>query len=253
MQVKKYQILQLIIKEEIMENLNVAESLPNKSVKKVYQAISNVANEIIANGGIAKEKPAKEKGKSIAYGAPDYAFRSIDQVYNALGPALVKHKLIILPRMIDRQVTERISSNGKTLFYVVVSGEFDFISTDDGSQVTIKTFGEAMDSGDKATNKAMSVAYKYAAFQAFCIPTEETIQDADTENHEVLPVSEQTQAKPVLTPTSKAWENAINSFIQNGNLDVVKKHAIVSPEIEQQIKDIAHTRTAQQPDDDIPL
>ena len=224
---------------------------------KVYQAISNVANEIIINGGIAKEKPVKEKWKTVTYGAPDYAFRSIDQVYNALSPALVKHKLIILPRMIDRQVTERISSNGKTLFYVVVSGEFDFISTDDGSKVTIKTFGEAMDSGDKATNKAMSVAYKYAAFQAFCIPTEETTQDADKESHEVLPVSEQTQqqtpAKPVLTPTSKGWENAINSFIKNGNLDIVKKHAIVSPEIEQQIKEIAETRKSQKQDDEIPL
>ena len=259
MQVKKYLTLQLIIKGKIMENLNVEESSPNKLVKKVYQAISSVANEIITNGGIAKEKPAKEKSKTATYGAPDYAFRSIDQVYNALSPALVKHKLIILPRMIDRQVTERISSNGKTLFYVVVTGEFDFIAIEDGSMVTIRTYGEAMDSGDKATNKAMSVAYKYAAFQAFCIPTEETIQDADKENHEVLPVSEQNQsqpqiqAKPVLTPTSKAWEKAINSFIQNGNLDIVKQHAIVSPEIEQQIKDIAHTRTVQQSDNDIPL
>ena len=242
-----------------MENLNVAESSTNESVKNVYKAISNVANEIITNGGIAKEKPAKEKNKAATYGAPDYAFRSIDQVYNALSPALVKHKLMILPRMIDRQVTERISSNGKTLFYVVVTGEFDFISIEDGSMVTSRTYGEAMDSGDKATNKAMSVAYKYAAFQAFCIPTEETKQDADKENHEVLPVSEQNQSQPqtqtkvVLTPTSKAWEKAINSFIQNGNLDIVKQHAIVSPEIEQQIKDIAHTRTVQQSDNDIPL
>ena len=240
-----------------MENLNVAESLPNKSVKKVYQAISNVANEIITNGGIAKEKPAKEKGKFVAAGTPDYAFRGIDQVYNALGPALVKHKLLILPRMVDRQVTERISSKGYNLSYVFVTGEFDFISIEDGSQRTIRTFGEAMDSGDKATNKAMSVAYKYAVFLAFCIPTEETTQDADKENHEVLPVSEQTQqqtpAKPVLTPTSKGWENAINSFIKNGNLDIVKKHAIVTPEIEQQIKEIAETRKSQKQDDEIPL
>ena len=159
--------------------------------------------------------------------------------------------------MVDRQVTERTTSKGYSLLYVVVSGEFDFISTEDGSKVTIKTFGEAMDSGDKATNKAMSVAYKYAAFQAFCIPTEETTQDADKETHEVLPVSEQIQpqppAKPVLTPTSKGWENAINSFIKNGNLDIVKKHAIVSPEIEQQIKEIAETRKSQKQDDEIPL
>lgn len=57
----------------------------------------------------------------------------------------------------------------------------------DGSIHTVTTYGEAMDSGDKATNKAMSIAYKYAAFQAFCIPTEETAIDADAETHQVQP------------------------------------------------------------------
>ena len=37
-----------------------------------------------------------------------------------------------------------------------------------------------MDSGDKASNKAMSAAFKYACFQTFCIPTEE-MQDPDAE------------------------------------------------------------------------
>lgn len=241
---------------------------------KVYQAISNVAQEIITNGGIAKEKPTKEEGKPVTYGTPDYAFRSIDQVYNALGPALVKHKLLILPRMVDRQVTERISSKGHNLFYVFVTGEFDFISIEDGSQMTIRTFGEAMDSGDKATNKAMSVAYKYAAFLAFCIPTEETTQDADKETHVVLPpptavqklsTEEQKQSpdkpKVILTPASKGWENAIDSYMKHGNLDVVKKYAIVTPEIENIIVEIASSRKSLQheqnasisQDDDIPL
>ena len=46
--------------------------------------------------------------------------------------------------------------------------------------------GEGMDSGDKATNKAMAIAYKYACFQTFCIPTEE-MKDPDSECHEVAP------------------------------------------------------------------
>lgn len=241
---------------------------------KVYESISNVSKELIENGGISKEKPEKEKGKSATYGTPDYAFRSIDQIYNTLGPALVRNKLIILPRMVDRQVTERISSKGNSLIYVVVSGEFDFISIEDGSKVTIKTFGEAMDTGDKATNKAMSIAYKYAAFQAFCIPTEETTQDADKETHVVLPpptevqepsTEEQKQSpdkpKVILTPDYKGWENAIKSCMKHGNLDVVKKHAIVTPEIENIIVEIASSRKSLQheqnasisQDDDIPL
>ena len=64
--------------------------------------------------------------------------------------------------------------------YVTVDAEFDFVSALDGSKHTVRTFGEAMDSADKATNKAMSAAYKYAAFQAFAIPTE---GDNDADAH----------------------------------------------------------------------
>ncbi|EBS6254590.1 single-stranded DNA-binding protein, partial [Salmonella enterica subsp. enterica serovar Chester] len=147
-------------------------------MSEVYKAISAVAKEL-AEKGISKEKP---KG-----GGVNYAFRGIDAVYNALAPALVRHGLLILTRCTERTSCERLSKSGSALFYVTVKAEFDFVSVDDGSIHTIVTYGEAMDSGDKATNKAMSIAYKYAAFQAFCIPTEETAIDADAEVHDVAP------------------------------------------------------------------
>lgn len=146
-------------------------------MSEVYKTISNVAKEL-AETGIKKESENKQQG---------FMFRSIDAVYNALAPALVKHGLLILPRMINRTATERVTQRGGVLIYVTVKAEFDFISTKDGSKHTVVTYGEAMDSGDKATNKAMSIAYKYAAFQAFCIPTEETAIDADAEVHDVVP------------------------------------------------------------------
>lgn len=145
--------------------------------KKVYAAISAVARDMAATG-ISKDRKNVQQ---------NFNFRGIDQVYNALAPALVNHGLLILPRMTERTATERINKNGTALFYVVVKADFDFVSTEDGSVHTVTTYGEAMDSGDKATNKAMSIAYKYAAFQAFCIPTEETAIDADAEVHQVAP------------------------------------------------------------------
>jgi ERF superfamily len=147
--------------------------------KKVYAAISAVAKEM-ASTGISKDRVNKVQG---------FNFRGIDQVYNALAPALVTHGLVILPRLTERTCTERINKNGTALFYVVVKAELDFVSTEDGSIHTVTTYGEAMDSGDKATNKAMSIAYKYAALQAFCIPTEETAIDADAEVHHVQPAA----------------------------------------------------------------
>lgn len=146
--------------------------------KKVYAAISGVASSL-AEQGIRKEK---KQGSQV-----NYAFRGIDDIYNALAPELVKHKLLILPRYTERTSVERTSKSGGALFYITVRGDFDFVSTEDGSIHTVTTYGEAMDSGDKATNKAMSIAYKYAAFQAFCIPTEETAIDADAEVHHLKP------------------------------------------------------------------
>lgn len=143
----------------------------------VYKAISAVAREM-AEVGISKDRENRQQG---------FSFRGIDQVYNALAPMLAKHGLVILPRITERTVTERTTQKGGVLFYVVVKAEFDFVATEDGSKHTVVTYGEAMDSGDKATNKAMSIAYKYAAFQTFCIPTEQTAIDADAEVHQVAP------------------------------------------------------------------
>lgn len=143
----------------------------------VYKAISAVAREM-AEVGISKDRENRQQG---------FSFRGIDQVYNALAPMLAKHGLVILPRITERTVTERTTQKGGALFYVVVKAEFDFVAIEDGSKHTVVTYGEAMDSGDKATNKAMSIAYKYAAFQTFCIPTEQTAIDADAEVHSVRP------------------------------------------------------------------
>jgi len=142
--------------------------------KQVYAAISAVS-AALSKEGISKSRKNDQQG---------FSFRGIDEVLNALAPILAEHKLLVLPRVLGREVIERQTRNGGALFYVTLAVEFDFISAVDGSSHTIKTYGEAMDSGDKATNKAMSAAYKYAAIQAFCIPTEGD-HDADKTTHDV--------------------------------------------------------------------
>lgn len=141
---------------------------------KVYQAI-NAVQAALAKEGISKGRQNQQQG---------YAFRGIDDVYNALSPLLASNGLCILPRCTERVCVERVNAKGTALFYVTVRAEFDFVAAEDGSKHTVTTYGEAMDSGDKATNKAMSAAYKYAAMQAFSIPTEGD-NDADAHTHEV--------------------------------------------------------------------
>lgn len=141
---------------------------------KVYLAISEVAAKL-AKSGISKDRKNDQQG---------YKFRGIDDVYNALAPFLAEHKLCILPTVLARECVERTTAKGTALFYVTVRVRFDVVSAEDGSKHEVVTYGEAMDTGDKATNKAMSAAYKYAAMQTFCIPTEGD-NDADATTHEV--------------------------------------------------------------------
>ena len=142
---------------------------------KVYQAINRV-QAALAVTGISKDRTCQQ--------GASFRFRGIDDVFNALSPLLAEHGLCVLPRMLARTCEERTSGAGKALFYVTVEAEFDLVAAEDGSKHTIRTFGEAMDSGDKATNKAMSAAYKYAALQAFAIPTEGD-NDPDATAHDV--------------------------------------------------------------------
>ena len=140
----------------------------------VYRAIATVMADMAVEG-ISKDKRNSQQG---------YNFRGIDDVYNALAPILAKHGLIILPRVVSRECVERTTAKGGAIFYTTVQVEFTLVAAEDGSSHIVTTYGEAMDSADKSTNKAMSAAFKYAAMQAFCIPTEGD-NDADATTHEV--------------------------------------------------------------------
>lgn len=171
----------------------------NSTGKAVYTAISSITGKLASLGGIAKDKKAGSGGGS------SYNFRGIDDVYNALAPLLAEHGLVILPRVLRREVAERTSKSGTAMFYVTVETEFDFVAAADGSIHTVKTFGEAMDMSDKATNKAMSAAYKYAAFMAFAIPTEGD-NDSENQSHEVSAHDAKANLKPAsqLPPPTNA-------------------------------------------------
>ena len=133
---------------------------------------------------------------------------------------LAEHGLIIIPRVLNRECVERQSKNGGALFYVALQVEFDFVAAEDGSKHTACTFGEAMDSSDKATNKAMSAAYKYAAFMTFAIPTEGE-NDADAVAHEVVPAARVVITESQRTELMNLLEQnnvAVGPFLQKGNI-----------------------------------
>jgi hypothetical protein len=130
-------------------------------------------------------KAVTKDQKNIAQG---FKFRGIDQFVNALYPALTKHGVFMTPRATSftHELKEVTRSNGKAGVdkHVAIMMEYDFFASD-GSKVTVGPIpAEGLDSGDKATNKALSAALKYALIQTFSIPTED-MAEADLDTPEI--------------------------------------------------------------------
>jgi len=157
--------------------------MTNTSTEAVSPHVLRGIQEVMAKfaeNGIAKNRKNESQG---------FKFRGIDDVMNRMAQHLVEANIVIIPRVINRDVQERVNSRGNPLFYVTVQVDFTILSTIDGSAVVCSVPGEAMDSGDKATNKALSIAYKYMAFQLFAIPVDE---DPDATTHQLAPKKEKT-------------------------------------------------------------
>ena len=122
-----------------------------------------------------------------------YMYRGVDAVMNVFQPLLAKYKIFVVPQVLESVREERTTTKGANLIYSVLKVKYTFYA-EDGSYVEAVVQGEGMDSGDKASNKAMSVAFKYAMFQVFCIPTDE-MKDPDAETpDESIPVDKRKTA-----------------------------------------------------------
>lgn len=134
----------------------------------IYQSITHIIADC----------PAIAKNSRNTQGN-GYMYRGVDAVMNVFQPLLAKYKVFVVPEVIYTEREERVTSKGANLIYSVLKVKYTFYA-EDGSSVFAVVQGEGMDSGDKASNKAMSAAFKYAMFQTFCIPTEE-MRDPDAE------------------------------------------------------------------------
>lgn len=159
----------------------------------IYEAISRCMEEI---GAVGKDAVNKQQG---------FKYRGIDAVMNAINPALVKNHVFIVPEVLEQQRQERTTNKGAVLIYSICRIKYTFYA-EDGSFIEAVTVGEGMDSGDKATNKAMAIAFKYACFQVFCIPTEE-MKDPDEE------IPEPVTPEPQFTPATVEQLHKINKFV----------------------------------------
>lgn len=181
----------------------------------IYQAIHGVMDEV---GAIGKNRKNQQQG---------FMYRGVDEVMNALQPAFVKHNIFVVPEVLEQTREERTTKNGGQLLYSILKVKFTFYA-DDGTSVSATVVGEGMDSADKASNKAMSVAFKYACFQVFCIPTEEMV-DPDSE----------TPPQSAQKPVRQAHDNGAPVTPTNNTAGTEK--SVRTLQLERLIAGTAHT------------
>lgn len=176
----------------------------------IYKKMSDVMKDV---GAIGKDQKNTQQG---------FKFRGIDQFVNALYPALTKHGVFMSPRAtaFTHELKDVVRGSGKSGVdkHVSIMMEYDFYA-EDGSKVTIGPVpAEGLDSGDKATNKALSAALKYALIQTFSIPTED-MAEADFESPEIgttktatATTTTEVQASAEVKPTPKVEPLKKSSF-----------------------------------------
>jgi hypothetical protein len=139
----------------------------------IFKQIPAIMSEIPSIG-----KDRKNTGQG-------YNFRGIDDIYNFIQPLLAKHSVFMTAEILDDRHEERQSKSGGVIMYRVLKMRYSFVASD-GSSIATDAVGEGMDSGDKASAKAMSIAQKYAILQTFLVPTADA-KDPEVDNHEVAP------------------------------------------------------------------
>lgn len=142
------------------------------TTRGIFKAMHAVMSEV---GVIGKDRKNPQQG---------YQFRGIDDVLAVLQPLFIKHGVFCVPKVLKAEREVLPTKSGGSMASVRLLVEHTFFASD-GSSVYATTYGEAMDAGDKASNKAMSAALKYALTESFAIPTKESDRDTEEQSPEL--------------------------------------------------------------------
>ena len=154
----------------------------------IYAALAKVMAEV---GHIGKTRKNQ---------AQNYQFRGVDDVVAHVQDIMAQHGVLCVPRVVERERDIVPSKSGGSMASVRLLVEHTFYAAD-GSSVVCTTLGEAMDSGDKASNKAMSAALKYALTETLLIPTYEVDRDTEEHSPQVAPPAPKTPPAPASKPS----------------------------------------------------
>ena len=161
-----------------------------------------------------------------------FNFRGIDAVVNAVSPALRAHGVVVTPQVMDYQYeTVTVGNPAKNMASVRVMVRYTFHAPD-GSSIETVVPAESFDSGDKATAKAMSVAFRTCLLQTLCLPTDDIDPDAESYERSSHPTAHKPAPRPVQRD-SEPGQAAPVVPISGGKLATEKQVGMVKKYIRQ--------------------
>lgn len=193
------------------------ESEKNEQGSMIYQKMANILKECKA---ITKSEKNQQQG---------FKFRGIDNVMNELHELFARNEVFILQDVKSFETENRQLKSGSMITYTRAMITFRYTTTD-GSFVETTNVGEAMDTGDKGMNKAMSIALKYSLLQMFLIPTEEqkdpdatTPEETDFKKNAMNDIDNATDMKGLMKvwnkyPTLQKDSEFVNSMTEKKNI-----------------------------------
>lgn len=121
---------------------------------------------------LAAMRSVQSIGKSDFNDFHKFNFRGIDTVLDHVGPAFREHGVLTFPELQSLAAETVKSSKDKPMRLTTVTVKYTFVGPA-GDRESAIVPGEAWDSEDKGSSKAMSVAYRTALIQVLSIPTKE--------------------------------------------------------------------------------
>lgn len=130
--------------------------------------------------------PVVPKGQSTESG-PRFKYRGIDDLRNVIHPLFAELGIVVIPTVLDaiHDTVEKTDRDGtiKIEFRARLRVQFTLYA-DDGSSVSAVVESESIDSRDKGTMQAMSVAEKILYIALFILETGDTENEQHEDGHE---------------------------------------------------------------------
>lgn len=155
----------MTFKSEPLEDITYTGAITDAAVVPVHVAWARVMADVQS---VAKTDRRDDVGGR-------YNFRGVDRIVNAVGPALRRHGVLLLPvQVFDIEYREARTAKGNTMQDCTLKVRWMVVGPDgDTLPSTLESAGQATDTQDKATSKATSVAQRVLFLTALHIPTQD--------------------------------------------------------------------------------